>query len=113
MSGQWQVTGATGLQIFPPTGSGAPAAALAASIGTVTRIRAITISAAAAAVTISDSNLGTIWQLAAPTAATIVSQADLDLRSSPGGTLTIANVGSTAINVQGDWVPQGYPYGLI
>ena len=113
MSGQWQVTGTTSLAaITPPTGSGAAASALAASIGTVVRIRALSVSAGAGALTITDSVLSAvIWQITLGAGA-VFSQTDLDIRGSPGASLTIAATSATGINAQGDYVPIGYPYGL-
>lgn len=105
MSGFWQVTATSS-----PVTISAPAGAAAA--GEVIRIRALAIMAAAAALTITDSNLGVVWQIT-PAAAGLVALTSLDIRGSPGGSLTIANTGSTGgINAEGDYCPIGYPYGL-
>ena len=85
----------------------APAAAVVA--GLQVRIRAICSSATAAgALAVSDSNLGTIFSVTVSTFA----ESDLDIRGSVGGTLTVTQASGNGLNVQGDYVLQGYPYGL-
>lgn len=101
MSGYWQQTGTTSITLTAPAG--------AAAGGEQIRIRSIVASvASAAALTVTDSVAGVIWQFTG----TQIALAGLDIRGSVGGNLTIALASGTAIDVAGDYVPQGYPYGL-
>lgn len=103
MSGYWSATTAT-----TPATISAPASAAAA--GEVLRIRGLAASGTGT-VTVTDSNAGVIWQVTLPTSG-LFNQADLDIRGSVGGNLSVAAAAGSGVSVQGDFVPQGYPYGL-
>jgi hypothetical protein len=104
MAGFWQVTGTTSVggastPLAPPTGAG----------GVQVRIRAIQSSASASgALAVSDSVLGTIFTVTGSAFALT----HLDIRGSVGGTLTVTQASGNGLNVQGDYVPQGWPLGL-
>ena len=106
MSGFWQQVGTTTITVNAPAG--------AAAGGQVTRVRSIAaVSTAAGNLVISDSVLGTVFQmiLAGASGATIM-PTPIDVRGSPGGNLTISwSAAGASISVEGDFVPIGYPYG--
>ena len=111
MSGQWQLTSNTaGATTVTQT---APAGAAAASLQI--RVRSISGSVSAAGTLTIQDNAGspnTYFTIGFAAAGLFV-QSDLDIRIAVGLNMVAAfSAGGTGLNVEGDFVPQGYPYGL-
>lgn len=107
MSGQWQVTGTTTVTQTAPAGAAAASLQL--------RVRAISGSVSAAGNLTIQDNAGSpnTYYTIALAAAGAFQQSDLDIRIAVGLNMVASfSAGGTGLNVEGDYVPIGYPYGL-
>ena len=107
MSGEWQVTGTTTVTQTAPAGAAAASLQL--------RVRGISGSASAAGTLTIKDNAGSpnTYYTVALAAAGVFEQSDLDIRIAVGLNMVAAwSANGTGLNVEGDFIPQGYPYGL-
>lgn len=121
MAAPWAITNTSGAGAAATANVAAPAGALTAN--QVTRLRGIQATlggatAGADTVQVKDGNT-VIWageMSIAANGSAILDMSDMDLRASPGNTLTVAfvngiNADIETVNAQGDFIPAGLPYG--
>lgn len=128
MSGSWSITNRSTAGAAATASQAAPASA--AAQGTQVRLRSLQcrvsgITAGTGQLVIRDGATGAgtiIWtvdlSVATGGVSDEISLTDLDIRATPGNALTVeftAGVGGDieSVNAQGDYVPVGYPLGMI
>ena len=128
MAGSWSITNRSSAGAAATASQAAPSSA--GAVGQQTRLQALQcrlngVAAGTDQLVVRDgaSGTGTIlaqWDLSvgANTVSDQLSLTGLDLRASVGNALTVEFVNGVAsdredVNAQGDYVPQGYPRGLI
>ena len=125
MSGSWSISNRGAAGVAATASQAAPAGASVSGIQMQVRLRSIQARLAGTTAgtdqLIIQDGATTIWteDLSVPAnGSDQIALSDLDIRATPGNTLTVAFVAGVAsdresVNAQGDYVPVGYPLGLV